>query len=362
MRIRHRVHTVPAVSAVLLTGALVLLPAAPASAASGITSPGDGEVVAADAVVPVRAVVDGPVVRPSELSLRAPGSDTDEVVAVQSSPDGGELAYDFDTACAQPLCTGRAPAVNGTWTVLLSGAATDERTFVVRIPPAQPTGVAAEPAEAGVVLRWRLGAEPDLTGYAVENGSGAVVRAGIGLDACDPEGTCRVELPADEGAWSVRAFRAACPDCSDDLASIASATVRVGDAGPDGAAGGGVPPALGGSGSELGSPSPAPAGQSIPDQGSSFARAFGSDRPAAPLPPSAQAAPAPAPQVADGSYDAILGYTPPQAGSAPGSRAAQALDSAVSGDRTSLVVAGVLMVGVAWWLRRWARRAIADEA
>lgn len=358
MRIRP---AVPAVSAALLSGALVLLPAAPASAASGITAPGDGEVVATDAVVPVRAVVDGPVVRPSELSLRAPGSDAAEVVAVQSSPHGGELAYDFDTSCARPVCTGRAPAVNGSWTVLLSGAASDERTFVLRIPPAQPTGVGVEPAEAGVVLRWRLGDEPDLTGYAVENGSGEVVRPAVGLEACDAEGTCRVDLPEDDGAWSVRAFRSACPDCSDDLASIASATVRAGDPGPNGGSGGGLPPALGGSAGR-GSPSPGPGAQSAPDQGSAFARAFGSDRPAGPPPPSAQAAPAPAPQLPDGSYDAILGYTPPQAGSAPGSRASQALDRAASGDRTSLIVAGVLMVGVAWWLRRWARRAIAEEA
>lgn len=350
-----------AVSAALLTGVLVLLPAAPAAAASGITAPGDGEIVGADAVVPVRAVVDGPAVRPSELRLQAPGSDTTEVVAVQSSPDGGELAYDFDTACAQQLCAGRVPAVNGTWTVRLTGAASDERTFVLRIPPAQPTQVAVEPAEAGVVLRWRRGAEPDLTGYAVEDGRGATVRAGIGLDSCDAEGTCRVELPEDDGAWSIRAFRAACPDCSDDLASIASETVRLGDA----SASGPLPAQVGGGGApgEPGEPSSG-AGRPVPDQGDAFARAFGSGRPAAlPSAPPQQAA-APAPQLPDGSYDATLGYTAPQAGSASASGAQQAqeaLDRAVGGDRTALVVASLIMVSVAWWLRRWARRAIRDD-
>jgi hypothetical protein len=355
MRTRSRCS---AVSAALLIGALVLLPAVPAAAASGITAPGDGEIVAADAVVPVRAEVDGPAVRPSELRLRAPGSDVDEVVAVQSSPEGGSLAYDFDTSCAQRLCTGRAPAVNGTWTVLLSGAASDERSFVLRIPPAQPTGVAAEPAEAGVVVRWQRGAEPDLTGYAVENGAGAVLRGGIGLDACDAEGTCRVELPEDGGAWSVRAFRSACPDCRDDLASIASDTVRVGGA----ASGPELPPAVGGGGGSSADPSSRPAAPSGPDQRTAFARAFGSGRPAGPAgAQSPAAAAAPAPQLPDGSYDATLGYTAPQAGSAPGaSRAQDALDSAVGGDRTALIVTSVVMVGVAWWLRRWARRVI-DE-
>jgi hypothetical protein len=343
-----------AASAALLTAGLVLLPAAPAAAASGITAPGEGEVVAADAVVPLRAVVDGPVLRPSELRLQAPGSDTDQVVAVQSSPDGGELAYDFDTACSGRLCADRSPAVNGTWTVRLSGGASDERTFVLRIPPAPPAEVAVEPAEAGVVLSWRLGAEPDLTGYAVEDGAGRVVRDEVGLDACDADGTCRVELPEDRGAWSVRAFRSACPDCRDDLASVASETVRLGDAGP----GEPLPTPLAGGGGGSGSSAPA---RPVPDQADAFARAFGSDRPAQ-LPvavPSLPGAPAPAP-LPDGSYDTTLGYTPPQAGSAPASRAQEALDRATGGDRTALVVASLVLVGIAWWLRRWARRAIEE--
>jgi hypothetical protein len=354
MRTRSRCS---AVSAALLTGALVLLPAAPAAAASGITSPGDGEIVAADAVVPLRAVVEGPAVRPSELRLRAPGSDADEVVAVQSSPEGGQLAYDFDTSCAQRVCTGRVPAVNGTWTVELSGAASDARSFVLRIPPAQPTEVAAEPSEAGVVVRWRRGAEPDLTGYAVESGRGDVLRGGIDLQACDAEGTCRVELPEDGGSWAVRAFRSACPDCSDELASIASETVQVGDAPSDRGL-----PAVGGGGGASAAPSSAPAAPSGPDQRTAFARAFGSGRPAGPAAAPPATAAAPAPQVADGSYDATLGYTPPQAGSAPAAtRAQDALDAAVSGDRTALIVTSAVMLGVAWWLRRWARRAIDDS-
>lgn len=343
----------------LLAGAFLLSPlAVPAAAASGITSPGDGEIVAEHAVVPVRAAVDGPGVTPSELSLLAPGATTAEVVAVQSSPRGGELAYDFDTACSTRVCSGRAPAVNGTWTVRLTGSASDERAFVLRIPPARPTVLDASRAEAGAVVRWRLGDEPDLTGYAVEGPDGRVVRGDVDLSACDPQGTCSVVVPEQAGPWTVRAFRAECPGCSGVLASVASEPVALGSAAP--VAGLPVPPGGVTAPGQAPSSAAAPARRG-PDQRTAFASAFGDVRP---RPPSSAAAPgAAAPLVPEtgGAYDVRLGYAPPSA-AVPQPTLGRAQDAAgqlLNAD-PRLVLLSLAMVGAALWLRRWARRAIAE--
>ena len=345
----------------MVVGALaaaLLVPAAPASAAGGITSPGAGEVVTADAVVPVRAVVEGPAAEPSELTLQEPGAADPQVVAVSTSPSGGELAYDLDTSCVRAVCTSPAPARNGTWTVRLDGAASDERTFELRIPPAAPTGVAAARSESGVLVRWRLGPEPDLTGYAVRDPSGAVVRDGIGTDACDVEGRCSVEVPEDGGPWSVVAFRSTCPDCAEVLASPASEPVAVqGAAPPDvpGEAPAVVPEQ---------SPSAAPEDRAAPDQAAAFTRAFGTGRRTAVAPPPAPQAVLPAQPQPDGTFGTELGYAAPEAVPAPPrsstARAQDALASLPAGERLRLLVLSSLMVGAAVWLRRWARRAIAD--
>ena len=342
-----------------LLAAALLVPAPPVSAAGGITSPGAGEVVAADAVVALRAVVDGPQTAPSELTLQAPGATEPQVVDVQTSPSGGELAYDLDTSCVRAVCTtGPAPARNGTWIVRLNGPTRDERTFDLRIPPAAPAEVAAARSESGVVVRWRLGAEPDLTGYAVRDASGAVVRDGIGPQACDVEGRCRAEVPEAGGSWSVVAFRSACPDCSEVLASPPSEAVLVTAAG-----GPAVPDA---EPEVLPEPSSSPAAaqpRPVPDQAAAFRRAFGTGAEAAPAPPRTRSAPV-APAQPDGTYATDLGYTAPDAVLAsprsPSARAQDALDALPVGDRVRLLVLSSLMVGAAVWLRRWARRAIVD--
>lgn len=342
-----------ACSAALAAG-LLLLPAAPAAAASGITSPGAGQVVAADAVVPLRAVVDGPASEPSELSLLAPGASAAEVVAVSTSPDGGELAYDLDTSCVTGVCAGRVPAANGTWTLRLSGAAEDERTFVLRIPPAAPVDVDAARSEAGVRVRWQQGDEPDLRAYRVEDASGRVVRDRIGLDACDAERFCSVEVPEAAGAWSVRAFRATCPDCTDLLASPPSAEVGAEDVVPVQVAE--VQPSV--------APRKAPAARR-PDQRGAFLGAFGRTRPAAQAAPAPARAMPPAPPTTAGEYGADLGYggrevlvAEPRA---PLSGAQEAVGSVLgTGERVRLLVLSALMVGGSLWLRRWTRQLVAE--
>jgi hypothetical protein len=336
-----------------VTAAVLLLPVAPAVAAGGITSPGAGEVVTADAVVPLRAVVEGPVTGPSELTLTEPGSGVEQVVAVSTSPGGGELAYDFDTSCAGSVCAQRSPARNGSWLLQLRGSASDERTFDLRIPPAAPVELTAEPAGAGVLLQWRRGAEPDLTGYAVEDAQGALVRAGIGLDACDAGDRCRVEVSSEAGAWAVRAHRQVCPDCVTTLRSPRSETVAP-DAATDSPVDVAVP-------APDGEPSPEQSRPSLRDQRSAFAQAFGAGRPAAGQLPRSVAPVGPPGAQPDGAYDMELGYDAPQTGSAPGRESVgEALSALGSADRVRLMVMSGLLIGGALWLRRWARRVIAD--
>ena len=340
----------PLLPAVLLS--LLLVPAGPAAAAGGITSPGAGEVVPVDTVVALRAVVDGPAMRPSELVLVEPGTGNEQVVAVSASPDGGELAADLDTACAQPGCTGRAPARNGTWTLRLRGAADDERSFELRIPPAVPSDVAAQPSGQGVLLEWARGAEPDLTGYAVEDADGAPVLGGVGLDACDPAGRCRVEVPGNAGAWAVRAVRRTCPDCVTTLRSEPSSPVRVAAADSPSP---GTPLEL-----PRDQPEPGGAAQQVPDQRSAFARAFGAGRPAV----AEQRPVVPPPAARDlepgGSYDVELDYAAPPAHGAGGTTLEESLAQLSAASRVQLLLLSGLLVGSALWLRRWACRAVAD--
>lgn len=348
--------------AAALAAALLLGTALPAVAESGITSPGAGEVVVrADAVVPLRATVDAPASEPSELSLLAPGAQAAEVVA--TSAEGGELAHDLDTSCATPGCTGRSPAPNGTWTLRLSGAASDERTFVLRIPPAAPQGVEAVPSEAGVLVRWAQGDEPDLRAYRIEDGRGRLVRDRIPLGtACDPERTCSVEVPEDAGAWTVRAYRATCPDCREVLLSPASAAVR--------AQGAGAPAAPPAAEPATAAPTATAAAPAVPvrrpDQRSAFLESFGAGRPVAPAPAPEVRRVLPALPQADGSFEQELGYEERELVVAeprrpPLSRATDAVGTTLGGgNRLPLLVLSGLLVGGALWLRRWARRAIAD--
>jgi hypothetical protein len=338
---------------------LLLLPAAPAAAASGITSPGAGELVTADGVLDLRAVVDGPTARPSELTLQAPDAETAEVVAVEPpSPSGAELQYDFRTACATRVCASRTPAVNGTWTLRLRGQASDERQFVLRIPPAAPTEVAAAPSESGVTVSWAKGAEPDLTGYVVTDRRGRVVQDGISLDYCDAEGVCQVEVPEDAGAWSVRALRSVCPGCREELASPLSKPVGARAAAPV------LPAARPGQGGSADEPPAKNQPSRRADQSRAFARAFGG--PVAPVAAptrqtqqvtaqqSQQQVGAPRVQLGYGTREVVVRQPV-----APLSGVQNAVGSALgSGDRTRLIVLSIFMIAGSLWLRQWLRRTV----
>ncbi len=239
--------TLPATGALLAVGA--------PSASAAVTAPGNGTVFTSYASVEIVAE-HGPSGEGTTLSLAAPGSGP---VTVASAPadrfNGGSLRYRLDLGCwtfPSSDCRGGALAPNGTWTVTQSGGTSGSSTFTTRIAPQAPSGVAAEAAGAREVrVRWDLGPEPDLAGYAVYEGS-ALVKDGIGLGSCDG-GLCSttISYAGDGGGTHTYAVRALRSDGSGSTlespqSSTASATLDAapasppaGDGGSDGGTDGG---------------------------------------------------------------------------------------------------------------------------
>lgn len=234
--------------ALLLGPSLALAPSA--HAAGSITSPGGGAVFETETAVRLEARVEARS-GTTEMRLVDPLGTARTVATAGTSLSAQTLAHVFDTACPEypgAACAGRQPARNGTWAVQLTGGSSDSRTFVLRVAPRAPAEVRAEatgPRE--VVVTWRRGAEPDLRGYDVVDGSGRVLAPG---DTACPGGTCRTVVTYDADGPStdvvaVRALRATCPDCDSTVSTTsAEATAqRPGppSAGPSEGAGSGAP-------------------------------------------------------------------------------------------------------------------------
>jgi hypothetical protein len=212
-----------------LSGAGLLLAAAPAFAATGITAPGNGVDYTTDATVHITATVDKNT-GSAELRLTSPaaGSSAQTVDSASTSlTAGASLSYDFDTAtCASfpASCSGRAEAANGQWTVTLlsGGKAVDTSSFVLRIAPHAPAAVTARAdGYRAVVLSWAKGDEPDLTGWTVyADGSPG---QDVGTDACSGS-SCSTTVTYDQDGtgdhtYSLVAHRKVAPDSTDTLDS-----------------------------------------------------------------------------------------------------------------------------------------------
>jgi uncharacterized membrane protein YgcG len=215
-----------------LTGAGLLVAATPAYAAGSITAPGAGVVYSSDTTVRMRAEIS--TTDTTQLRLKSPvASSVEQVVDSGSGTltnNSAALAYDLDTSCAtfpSSSCSGRAPAANGVWTIRLTGGATDRSTFVLRIPPRAPGSVTAR-AEGtrAVVVSWRKGEEPDLTGWILY-GDGGVAQDGIGLSACSGTSCSTTVTYAQDGTgehtYSLVALRRVSPDSSETIGSARSA-------------------------------------------------------------------------------------------------------------------------------------------
>jgi enamine deaminase RidA (YjgF/YER057c/UK114 family) len=228
--------------------AALSLQAAPAAAAGGpITLTGsDGQPVADGGVVSVNDTLTisaqvGPSATETTLSLQAPDQtrQTAQPVARVGLTTGTTLRYQFQTSCytetngqAPASCTGYQPAINGVWTVLLSGGESAQYTFALRIPAEPVQGVQAAASGSTVSIGWQPNPERDVTAYDVLTGSGQPLVSGASpAAACDAQGCAvRFDLGAQaQGTWTfvVRADRATCPGCADTVAGAPSQPVSV---------------------------------------------------------------------------------------------------------------------------------------
>ncbi|MCU1692993.1 MAG: hypothetical protein JWM64_2084 [Frankiales bacterium] len=227
------------VTALLVGAGLALGPAAllaPAAYADGtITTPGAGTAFMDDTTVRVEARVDARTAA-STMQLVEPGGTVHTVDTTGQSLQAQTMSFGLDTSCPDYpglTCSGRRPAPNGTWTVRLTGGATDTRTFSLRIGPQAPQAVTASATSPRTVaVTWDRGPESDLTGYTVVDGDGAKLADG---DEVCAGGTCRTTITYDTDgprteALAVRAARA-CPDCAAPLTAT-SGVVRVARPGP----------------------------------------------------------------------------------------------------------------------------------
>lgn len=213
-----------------LSGGVLLLSAPAANAA--VTNPGEGAVFTSDQRIVLRAD-HGRSSTPNRLTLTSPGGAARVVDESAAGVGAGTLEYALSTDCwtfPSDDCSGRVPAPNGTWTVAQSGGASDEVRFVLRVPPAAPSGVSATPlSPRSVRVSWTRGAEPDLTGFAVLEGDTAVTDD-LGTSVCEGSGCSTTVSYADdrpgEHTYVVRAFRSAGPGSDARLASPSSSGAR----------------------------------------------------------------------------------------------------------------------------------------
>jgi hypothetical protein len=274
-----------------LSGAALLLAAAPASAATGITAPGDGTPYDRDANIHIAASIDKNS-GSADLKVKPPNGTAQTVDSASTTlTAGASLAYDFDTAtCASfpRACSGRAQAVNGRWTVTLEGGGKvlDTATFIIRIAPRAPQNVAARAdGYRAVVVSWSKGVEPDLTGWTLYADGGP--SGNVGTDACNGSSCSTTVTYAQDGTgshtYSLVAHRRAAPDSSDVLDSPQSgqASATLGSPPPPPPSPQPSPSSNGG-GTTSGAPSGGSGGASpasSPGSGSSGAPSSGSSNP-----------------------------------------------------------------------------------
>lgn len=222
-----------------LSGAGLLLCAAPAFAVTGITAPGDGVAYTSDTTVHIAATVDKNT-GSAELQVKPPTATSSAQVVDSGSTSltsGASLGYDFDTAtCASfpSACSGRAEAANGSWSVTLvsAGKTVDSRSFILRIPPRAPGSLTAKAdGYRAVNVTWSKGVEPDLTGWTLYADGGPT--QDIAPDACSGTSCATTVTYAQDGTgshtYSLVAHRSVAPGSTETVdspqSSQASATL-----------------------------------------------------------------------------------------------------------------------------------------
>jgi hypothetical protein len=200
---------------------LLLASAAPALASGTLQTPTPSEgSTLGSAAFSVKASVS----RGSSLKLVGPGS-----YSTSTSASSGLGSPATQTLTIDNVDSSRYP--NGTWTASVSGG--ESRAFYASFAPAVPSGFAADGSGAhDVIVTWVKGAESDLQGYTLYDGSGAVLDDAIPLSACSGN-SCSYALyydnptPGDYSySYQLAARRAGgdCPGCAATLMSDRTAT------------------------------------------------------------------------------------------------------------------------------------------
>jgi hypothetical protein len=179
----------------LAVGIVAFGPGTAAQADTAIKRPADKAVISSGSATTVTAHID--LLQPANLYVDGPGSGEQRI-------GGGTGPRDISSRVA----TNR----NGPYVVRLKGLlgeVIDQRTFYVRVPPKQPTGVDTSVSAHKLVVRWARGPESDLAGYDVF-AAGAKARRGSAGALCSGQ-VCSTALsiPATGGRTEVgvRALR-----------------------------------------------------------------------------------------------------------------------------------------------------------
>lgn len=175
-----RLLVIGALTAPAAVGLAVTPAPAALAASSGITTPSvENQVFSSGNTLTVEATVPA-LTRPTTLTVTGP-----------SGAKGGTSATQYPSTMTQKLSVvvmtdGGSAIGNGTWLVQLSGGITGSRHFITDFAPATPTGFSASGSGIRQVsFAWTLGKEPDLVGYALLDGTGAVLQ-----DRIDPAKAC----------------------------------------------------------------------------------------------------------------------------------------------------------------------------
>jgi hypothetical protein len=212
--------------------ASLLLVSAPAALASGSytsPTPADGAVLSGNSFTVQVSVAAGSA--NVTLSVTGRSASGAAFCNASASSNGGALSGAQTLKLSFPASSGACASTrNGTWTAALTGGATGTRSFTTNAAPDTPTGFSARGSGSrDVSFTWTKGAEPDLAGYALYDGSGGVINSDIALSACSGS-NCSYGLyyPADNpGAHSYQlaSKRASgCSSCGSALESSGRAT------------------------------------------------------------------------------------------------------------------------------------------
>ncbi|MBW8801004.1 MAG: hypothetical protein JF597_47885, partial [Streptomyces sp.] len=171
------------------------------ASAAGISSPDDGTTYSSPTTVSVSASFAGC----AALATSCPSGSL-----TVDDPTGARVGSTSKTASrgtsSTPLSlsvgTGDATSrPNGAWTVTLkSGSSTTTTHYYTNMPAATPTGFSAIASDGDphdVFLSWTKGAEPDLQGYTLYDGNGAVVQSGITPTSACSGSSCHFALYYD---------------------------------------------------------------------------------------------------------------------------------------------------------------------